>query len=61
MPNPGQGILNGAQELAVCLVQPELRGGIGFTRGHVGHVPAKLTCGGDRIDQTLAVGEFLPL
>jgi hypothetical protein len=61
MPNPRQGILNGAQELAVCLLQPDLRGGVGFTGSHVDWVRAKLTGGGNRIDQTLASGEFLPL
>jgi hypothetical protein len=43
LPNPRQGILNGAKELAVCLVQSDLRGGVGLTGGHVDRVPAKLT------------------
>jgi hypothetical protein len=58
--NPQQGILNGAHELAVCLMQPDLRGGIGFTGGHVDGVAANFTRRGDRTDQTLAGGEFLP-
>jgi hypothetical protein len=61
VPNPSQGIVNGAQELAVCLLQSDLYSGVVFAGGHVDRVPAKLTCGGDRIDQTLAGGEFLPL
>jgi hypothetical protein len=61
VPNPRQRILNGAQELAVCPMQPDLRGGVGFTGGHVDRVPGKLISGGNRIDQTLAGGEFLPL
>jgi hypothetical protein len=42
-------------------MQPDLRGGVGFIGCHVDRVPAKLTCGGDQTDQTLASGEFLPL
>jgi hypothetical protein len=61
VPNPSQGILNSAQELAVCLVQPDLRAGIGFTIGYVDPVPGRLACGGNQTDQALAVGEFLPL
>jgi len=61
VPNPRQGILNGTQELTVCLLQPDLRGSVGFTGGHVDWVPEKITCGGSRIGQTLAGGEFLPL
>jgi len=61
MPNSGQGIVNGTQELAVCLVQPDLHGGIGFTVGRVGRVPAKPACGDIHIGQALAVGDFLPL
>jgi hypothetical protein len=47
--------------MALCLVHPDLRGGIGFTCGHVDWVPAELPSGGNRISQTLAGGEFLPL
>jgi len=61
VPNPRQGILNSAQELTVCLMQAGLRGGIGFTGGHIDRVPAKLRCGGNRIGQTLARGKFLLL
>jgi hypothetical protein len=61
VPNPRQGILNRTQELAVCLLQPDLRGSVGFTGGHVDSVPAKITCGGNRIAQTVAGGEFLSL
>ena len=43
------------------LLQPDLRGSVGFTGGHADRVPAKITCGGSRIGQTLAGGEFLPL
>jgi hypothetical protein len=61
VPDPSQGILNGAKELAVCLVQPDLRNGVGFTGGHVDRVPVKFTGGGNQIDQAFAGGEFLPL
>jgi hypothetical protein len=43
VPNPSQGIVNGAQELAVCLAQLDLRGGVGFTSGRVDRIPTKLT------------------
>ena len=42
-------------------MQPDLHGCVSFTGGHIDRVPAKFTSGGNRIDQTLAVGEFLPL
>jgi Mg2+-importing ATPase len=34
---------------------------IKLAAGDIDRVPAKFTCGGNRIDQTLSVGEFLPL
>jgi len=43
VPNPRQGILDGAQELAIRLLQPHLRGGVGFRGGHVDRVPTKFT------------------
>jgi hypothetical protein len=61
VPNPRQGILNGTQELAVRLLQPDLRGSVGFTCGQVDRVAAKITSGRNRIGQTFAGGEFLPL
>jgi hypothetical protein len=61
MPNPRQGIVNGTQEPAVCLMHPDLHSGVGFAGSHVDHVSTKFASGGDRIDQTLAGGEFLPL
>ena len=48
--NAHQGILNGTQELAVCQLQPDLRGGVGFTGGHIDRVPTRFTCGGNRIN-----------
>src|ERR1035438_2116603 len=59
--NSREGVLNGTQELAVCLLQAYLGGGVGFNGGHVDRVRAKFAGGGKRIDQTRAGGEFLPL
>jgi hypothetical protein len=59
--NPSQGIVDGTQEIAVSLLQTDLHGGDGSTHGDVSRVPAKLPCGGNRIGQALAVGDFLPL
>jgi hypothetical protein len=59
--NTRQGILNGAQKLAVGLMQLDMRRGVGFTGGDVGRVPAKVAGGGHRFGQPLAGGEFLPL
>jgi len=42
-------------------MQPDLHGCASFTGGHIDRVPAKFTFGGNRIDQTLAVGEFSPI
>jgi hypothetical protein len=61
VPNPRQGILDGAQEFAVCLMQPDLHGCVSFAGGYIDRVPVRFTCGVNRIDQTLAGGEFLSL
>lgn len=59
LPNPPQGILYGSQELAVCLVQPDLRGGTGLSGSHRGWIPPGFAGGGNRARQALADREFL--